>query len=394
VRERRLDEALNPAVSADEAEAIVAMNSGSLRAEVIGSEVAEALELTAPARSEAPGECIKCDSATLDEAIEERFTPFKETVDELIRKQLTGQQLRAIDLILAGVSDSAAAKVLRVHRVTLGRWRRYHPAFVAELNRRRDVDLQSAADRLRGLSQRAISILEERMADSENPESQMRAALALLRLNGIGRIAQRVGETSADDLIENRALANRKTKRGPIDHGEREDVLVDLARRAESAEVEDTTEVESVDGDVRENARVEDVHVSSDSDAAPSDESEQTSDPGAAALCAADERATVSDGADDGRSADGSTTPTPVWSTKRGHPEDSRLSGSEEELEPGEGPRGGAAGLPDSDLVGNSTFGGAIDPIFDTSPATPTLPRSSEIKVSGPVGPIIKGRTP
>ena len=213
----RYEAALNPAVSADEAEEVMAVDE----------------ENTA-------GKCIKCDSDKLIDRIEQRFTPMEQTVDELIRKDLTGQQLRAIDMIAHGVSECAAAQSLGLHRVTLGRWKRYHPAFIAELNRRRDVDLQAAGDRMRMLAQRALSVLEKQVADDSKPELQQRAAIAMLRLSGVGKIAQRIGETSPDDIIEKRAFVKRRTEKfGPIDHGEREEVLIDLARRAESAEVED-----------------------------------------------------------------------------------------------------------------------------------------------------------
>lgn len=176
----------------------------------------------------------------LIDRIERRFTPKEETVDELMARELTDKQQRAIELLVQGASDCTTAQAVGVHRMTIGRWRRYHPTFVAELNRRRDADLQAMGDRVRMLARQALEVLEKQIADTTNPALQQRAAIALLRLSGIGRYAQRVGETSADDIIEKRAMHKRKTERmGPVDHGEREDVLIDLARRADGEMVKE-----------------------------------------------------------------------------------------------------------------------------------------------------------
>ena len=51
---------------------------------------------------------------------------------------LQPRQQDAIELLLLGRSDHAVAQAVKVHRVTVTKWRLYDPAFRAELNRRRE----------------------------------------------------------------------------------------------------------------------------------------------------------------------------------------------------------------------------------------------------------------
>jgi hypothetical protein len=56
------------------------------------------------------------------------------------------QQENAIDLLVTGATDREAAESVKVHRVTVTKWRNYDPAFAAELNRAQpdDADVQAA----------------------------------------------------------------------------------------------------------------------------------------------------------------------------------------------------------------------------------------------------------
>lgn len=210
-------------------------------------------------------EMVRCDpdfrSTKLDERIEQRFTPRTATIDDLLRKELSFKQVRAIDMIVAGASDACIAKAIDMHRVTVTRWRLYHPAFIAEISRRREVMLQSNADKLRQLVTKSMAILEERLSDAKNPALQVRAAIALLKLSGTDRACRERGPTSPDDLIEVKAFEKRKREQmGCIDHGELEEVLIDFARRAESAMVEEESSVDpALKGDAEEKEDAEDA---------------------------------------------------------------------------------------------------------------------------------------
>lgn len=176
---------------------------------------------------------------SLEEEINLRFTPTEETFRQVMDRQLTPQQLSVIDLLVEGASDREVARTFGISRTTVARWRQFHPAFVAELNRRRDSTLDAAADRLRRVTRHAVDVLEQYLDDTNRPELRLRAAIGLLRMLGIGTRASRVGAISADDIIDDAARAKRKHTLGMVDHGEREDVLIDLARRDEGARVDD-----------------------------------------------------------------------------------------------------------------------------------------------------------
>lgn len=188
----------------------------------------------------APAEAkIRASLTRLDDRVDARFTPGEETIDELIRRELSAEQLHAAEMILSGATDSTVTRAVKVHRCTVARWRLFHPAFVAEVNRRRHSELQGIADRVRRLAVAAIGVLERQIADNGNPDTQTRAALALLRMAGAHSAARRTGHTSTEEMIDTLAIARRKRKNySGIDHGERYDVLMDLACRAEHALVE------------------------------------------------------------------------------------------------------------------------------------------------------------
>ena len=61
--------------------------------------------------------------------------------------QLSPRQLEAIELVLEGKTDMEVGDSVDVHRVTVNRWRHHHPAFIAELQRRRWDRYQAAQDR-------------------------------------------------------------------------------------------------------------------------------------------------------------------------------------------------------------------------------------------------------
>lgn len=178
----------------------------------------------------------------LEEEVNLRFTPDERTFREMLKVRLSPQQASAVDLMVEGACDAEVARVLGVHRSTVSRWRQFHPAFIAELNRRRDGTLDAAADQLRQTTRRAMAIIRERLDATDRPDLQLRAAIGLLRMLGVGTRAAQVGPTSADQFIDDQVHAARRQKREFIDNGEREAVVLDLARRDDGARVDDAIE--------------------------------------------------------------------------------------------------------------------------------------------------------
>ena len=99
--------------------------------------------------------------------------------DELLH--LTPAQQRAVELVCAGKHDAATADAVGVHRVTVTRWRLYHPGFRAAVNGRRAELAGAAADRLRSLADKALDAVA-RTLDGDAP---LPAALAVLKAVGL-----------------------------------------------------------------------------------------------------------------------------------------------------------------------------------------------------------------
>lgn len=91
---------------------------------------------------------------------------------------LSDRQRRAIPLILSGKSDQAVADELGLARETICRWRTSHHFFIAVLNSARLELWENAQDRLLGLTNKAIDVIEEALTKRNN----LWVAMSLLRI--------------------------------------------------------------------------------------------------------------------------------------------------------------------------------------------------------------------
>ena len=73
--------------------------------------------------------------------------------------KLTPAQALAADVLDAGGSQSEAAEMAGVSRVTISRWTHHHPAFVAELNRRYIERAGRVATRVDELTSKAMELV-------------------------------------------------------------------------------------------------------------------------------------------------------------------------------------------------------------------------------------------
>lgn len=109
-------------------------------------------------------------------------------------KKLSSRQGLALEALLAGESQQAAAAAANVTGRTITRWLK-EPAFAAELAQQNEDAVQNAARRLTGTLDMAIDVLREIMSDSTQPAAvRIRAAhysaqhmLKLLELSDIQR---------------------------------------------------------------------------------------------------------------------------------------------------------------------------------------------------------------
>lgn len=74
-------------------------------------------------------------------------------------RQLSQEQMNAIEHLLQGRSDRAAAEAVGVSRQTVWEWRNHDPLFIADLNRQRYEMWKEAHERLKSLANRALDVL-------------------------------------------------------------------------------------------------------------------------------------------------------------------------------------------------------------------------------------------
>jgi len=84
-------------------------------------------------------------------------------------RQLSLEQLNAIEHLLQGKSDRAVAEAAGVARQTVWEWRNHDPLFIAELNRQRSELWWDARERLKSLANRALDVVELQI-DSSDPK--------------------------------------------------------------------------------------------------------------------------------------------------------------------------------------------------------------------------------
>lgn len=103
----------------------------------------------------------------------------KATKPDKIR-QLSQEQLNAIEHLLLGKSDRAVAETVGVARQTIWEWRNNDVLFIATLNRERSRMWWEARVRLKSLANRALDAVEQQL-DSGDPKSSLSAAKCILQ---------------------------------------------------------------------------------------------------------------------------------------------------------------------------------------------------------------------
>jgi hypothetical protein len=120
-------------------------------------------------------------------------------------RQLSQEQMNAIEHLLLGKSDRAAAETVGVSRQTICEWRNHDPLFIAELNRQRSELWWAARERLKSLANRALDAVEVQL-DSGDPKTSLAAAKYVLqgtRLLGETDLPAS-GPMTPEDVIMNR----------------------------------------------------------------------------------------------------------------------------------------------------------------------------------------------
>ncbi len=95
-------------------------------------------------------------------------------------RQLSQEQMNAIENLLLGKSDRAAAETVGVSRQTICEWRNHDVLFIAELNRQRSELWSEAHQRLKSMANRALDAVELQL-DSGDPKASLAAARFILQ---------------------------------------------------------------------------------------------------------------------------------------------------------------------------------------------------------------------
>ena len=100
-----------------------------------------------------------------------------------ISNRLTPQQETAVNLLLAGKTDSEVAETIGKTRTTVNVWRNHNPLFIATLNDRRQQMWGTQLSRLNTLASEAVDVLQEGLAD-EDIKVRLLAAIHILKATG------------------------------------------------------------------------------------------------------------------------------------------------------------------------------------------------------------------
>ncbi len=155
-----------------------------------------------------------------------------------LTRELSVEQRNAIDLLVTGKTDAETAAVVGVSRQTICGWRNHHPAFMAEMNARRQAIWGTAGDRLRALMPMALDTLEAALT-ADPPD--WRAASKVIQLAGLDRDHNAkptlgpasIGPTDVDDVLDDHVRRRRGNPLqdiidGPVTESERQAVLQEM----------------------------------------------------------------------------------------------------------------------------------------------------------------------
>lgn len=111
---------------------------------------------------------------------------------------LEPKQEKALEYMLAGISDSEIAKKLNVTRQTVNYWRNQDLDFIYELQMRRNQLWESYRDEISDLYKLAVEEIKKSMK-SKDPKIRLQVAMQILRLPAL------------QENLKNKAPVDRKT---------------------------------------------------------------------------------------------------------------------------------------------------------------------------------------
>ena len=138
-------------------------------------------------------------------------------------KPLSSAQLVGLELLLLGKTDQETANTLGITRETVWSWRREHPIFMSELEKRRAEVWGSAGERLRSLMQKAIDNIAALVESGD-----VDASIAVLKITGMyGGVVNVLSEQDPKRII--RAQAERRVQEEGIPRDGTHEALIRLS---------------------------------------------------------------------------------------------------------------------------------------------------------------------
>ena len=127
-----------------------------------------------------------CSQLRSSDDVAPHATQATDDLDTVVADGLTQRQLNALDLLISGLTITAAAKAIGVCRRTLTRWKNEVEPFKAELRRRREDLIDEHGDRLRAMVGKALDVMDEHLESRWAPTCH-RAARTILSLTALGK---------------------------------------------------------------------------------------------------------------------------------------------------------------------------------------------------------------
>jgi hypothetical protein len=116
-------------------------------------------------------------------------------------RNLSVEQLNAIDILVQGKTDQETALAVGVARETVTRWRNDNPYFAAELNKQRKLIWGTNQDRLRSLTTKAVDTIETALDAGDS-----KAAVEVLKAVGLyGQVKEPSGPVDAELVLWEKA---------------------------------------------------------------------------------------------------------------------------------------------------------------------------------------------
>ncbi|MEO0593366.1 MAG: hypothetical protein AAFZ38_07285 [Myxococcota bacterium] len=121
-------------------------------------------------------------------------------------RKLNDRQLRAAEMLVAGTSVVKVGEQLGVAPETVSRWK-HDAAFQARLHFLRNDASETARQRLRGMVETSLEVIEEILANEETPARvRLDAAFRVLERCGLDRVGDGGGSEDADQIERSRSL--------------------------------------------------------------------------------------------------------------------------------------------------------------------------------------------